>query len=212
MNVRGLVMGRKTALSLILLLSAGVAVPPALRHSLLQGVEVLVLHLFFFVDVAVRPAVEGVDRESLWQARWGKLLMLLLVYLPVYLGRRPPATEWVAAVGLAATVAGAALALRARLRLGKMATPILTTVEGGALCRQGIYRVIRHPIYSGFALAFLGHQVTFIFAPGLVIWLLFIGTFLRNRIAVEEEMLVEQFDEDYRGYRKATWKLFPWIY
>ena len=50
------------------------------------------------------------------------------------------------------------------------------------------------------------------FAPGLVVWLLFIATFLRNRIAVEEEMLVEQFDADYRGYRKTTWKLFPWIY
>jgi protein-S-isoprenylcysteine O-methyltransferase Ste14 len=205
-------MGRKAALALILVLSAGVTVPPAIQSSRLQGIEVVFLHLFFLIDVAVRPAVEGVDRESLWHARWGKLLMLSLVYLPLYLGRRPPSPEWIALAGLAATAAGAALALHARLRLGKMATPVLTTVEGGALCREGIYRVIRHPIYSGFALAFLGHQVTFMFGPGLIVWLLFVATFLRTRIAVEEQMLVEQFGEGYLGYRKMTWKMFPWVY
>jgi protein-S-isoprenylcysteine O-methyltransferase Ste14 len=205
-------MGRKVALSLILSASAAVTTSLTLRSSLLQGVEVFALHLFLLIDVAVRPAIEGVDRESRWHARWGKILMLSLVYLPVYFDGMPPAGPWIVLLGMGVAIFGAALALRARLRLGRMATPILTTVEDAALCREGVYRSVRHPIYSGFSLAFLGHQISFMFIPGLIVWLLFIATFIRKRIEVEEQMLVEQFGGSYVGYQESTWKMFPCIY
>lgn len=205
-------MRRKVALSLVLTASAALTIPFALRASLLEGIEVLALHLFFLVDVAIRPAIEAIGRESAWRSWWGKLVMVSLVYAPIYFDGAPRAMTWMIPVGTAVTIFGAALALHARLRLGRMATPVLTNLADASLCQDGIYRSVRHPIYSGFSLAFLGHQIAFMFMPGLVVWTLFILTFLRPRINLEEQMLVEQFGARYLGYQRSTWKMFPCLY
>jgi protein-S-isoprenylcysteine O-methyltransferase Ste14 len=206
-------MRRKVALSLILTASAAVTVPLTLaRGSRLQGIEVFALHLFFLLDVAVRPAADGVDRESRWRGRWGKGLMLALVYLPVYFDGTPRKVPWMVPLGTAVTILGAALALTARLHLGRRAMPIVATVENATLCKDGLYQSMRHPIYTGFSLAFLGHQMSFMFIPGLIAWGLFLVTFIRARIAVEEQMLIEQFGKSYTDYQQSSWKLFPCIY
>ena len=119
---------------------------------------------------------------------------------------------WIEILALGLTALGTILALWGRLCLGRMATTILTIVEGHSLYNQGPYQFIRHPIYSGFALAFLGHQVAFLFIPGLVLWYLFIAFYLHNRIQVEEEMLAQQFHGDYLEYQKQTWRMFPYVY
>jgi protein-S-isoprenylcysteine O-methyltransferase Ste14 len=205
-------MGRKVALSLILTASAAVTIPLALRASFLQGLETFTLHLFFLIDVAVRPVADGVDRESPWRNRWGKGLMLALVYLPVYFDGTPRKVPWMVPLGTVVTILGAALALMARLHLGRRAIPIVATVENATLCKEGLYQSIRHPIYSGFSLAFLGHQISFMFIPGLIAWMLFIVTFIGARIQLEEQMLVEQFGARYTEYQRGTWKMFPCIY
>jgi protein-S-isoprenylcysteine O-methyltransferase Ste14 len=205
-------MRRKVALSLFLVASASVTIPLTLRSSLLQSLEVLVLHVFFLTDVFIRPAVEGVERESPWWALWGKILMLALVYLPLYGGELLARRPWLEGLGISLTAFGAVLALWGRVCLGRMATPTLTIIEKPSLYTEGLYRCIRHPIYTGFSLAFLGHQVTFLFIPGLVVWLLFLVTFIRHRIQVEEDMLLGQFRDGYFEYQKRTWKLFPYVY
>ena len=205
-------MRRKVALSLFLVASASVTIPLTLRSSILQSLEVLVLHLFFLADVFIRPPVEGVDRESQWRAIWGKILMLALVYLPLS-GMQGSATKsWLEAVGLSLTTFGAILALWGRVCLGRMGTPSLTIISEPSLYTKGLYRFIRHPIYTGFALVFFGHQITFMFMPGLIIWLALLASFIHTRIRVEEEMLVEQFRDGYLEYQKRTWKLFPYVY
>jgi protein-S-isoprenylcysteine O-methyltransferase Ste14 len=73
--------------------------------------------------------------------------------------------------------------------------------------------VIRHPGYAASALhiipyAFSGTD----FAVALLIsglWLYFVSV----RIAVEEEMLVEELGKEYIGYRKQVRaRLFPFVY
>jgi protein-S-isoprenylcysteine O-methyltransferase Ste14 len=205
-------MRRKVALSLFLAVSASLTIAYILGSSMLLAIEVLILHLFFLIDVVIRPPVEGVDREPRWRAVWGKVLMLALVYLPLYDVRGAALRPWFAAMGLGILVCGAILALSGRISLGKMGTPSLTIIVEPRLYTRGIYQFIRHPIYTGFALVFLGHQVTFMCRPGLIIWLVFLVSFIHARIRVEEVMLVEQFRHSYVEYQKGTWKLLPYIY
>ena len=70
------------------------------------------------------------------------------------------------------------------------------------------YRFVRHPLYSGFILAFwatpvmtIGHLVL---AAGMTVYILI-------AIGYEEHDLVETFGDEYRTYRRATGKLIPGI-
>jgi len=205
-------MRRKVALSLFLVMSASAMIAYTLPNSMLLAVEVLILHLFFLVDVIIRPLMEGVDRERRWRAIWGKVLMLALVYVPLYNGQGAVPRPYFAATGLGVLVFGAIVASWGRVCLGRMGTPNLTIMAEPRLYTKGMYRFIRHPIYTGFALVFLGHQITFLCKPGLIIWLVFLVSFIHARIQVEEEMLVEQFRRSYFEYQKGTWKLLPYVY
>jgi protein-S-isoprenylcysteine O-methyltransferase Ste14 len=178
----------------------------------MQTLEVLLLHTFFLIDVFIRPPGEGVDRESQRQAILGKILMLSLLYLPLLNMEISARKPWVAALGIGLTIVGAIVGLWGRASLGRMGTPKVVLIEEPSLYTKGLYRFIRHPIYAGFSLAFLGHQVTFLSIYGLAVWVLFLVTFLRKRMQVEEEMLIEQFQDVYIDYGRSTWKIFPYLY
>jgi len=205
-------MRRNLILSLLIMTSAGVTSSLAVRGSFVQTFEVLLLHAFFLIDVFLRPPSEGVEHESQGQALLGKVLMLSLVYLPLLNIESSAKKPWVGAVGIGLTTIGAIVALWGRASLGRMGTPKVVIIEAPSLYTKGLYQCIRHPIYAGFSLAFLGHQVTFLSISGLAVWGLFLVTFLRKRIQVEEKMLIDQFRDAYLDYRKNTWKIFPYLY
>ena len=77
------------------------------------------------------------------------------------------------------------------------------------LVTDGPYRHIRHPMYSAFFLSAIG--VGFLSANWLVS-ALYLGTLTWmyvRRVASEEEMMIERFDDQYREYMISTGRLMP---
>jgi protein-S-isoprenylcysteine O-methyltransferase Ste14 len=121
-----------------------------------------------------------------------------------------PDNPTVAVAGVALTYAGIALAIWARIILGRNWSATVTIKQDHQLIRSGPYSVVRHPIYSGLLLALLGTaldvgELRALAAVGiaLLIWL------FKSR--TEERFMVEQFGEEYEDYRRHTRALVPFI-
>ena len=100
------------------------------------------------------------------RTRWGRcavvriavvLIVLLLVRAKVFKGHQAVTSDpWLEAIGCVIFVSGLALAVWARLYLGRnWGTPMSEKVDP-ELVTSGPYRRIRHPIYSGIVLAMVG--------------------------------------------------------
>jgi protein-S-isoprenylcysteine O-methyltransferase Ste14 len=79
------------------------------------------------------------------------------------------------------------------------------------LVTNGIYRYVRHPIYLGSIIGAISIPIYALSFTGFLISLLAIPLF-SYRIRIEEEMLVEEFGDEYIKYQEHTRKLFPFIY
>jgi protein-S-isoprenylcysteine O-methyltransferase Ste14 len=79
--------------------------------------------------------------------------------------------------------------------------------DDGALVTGGIYRFVRHPIYSGVLLAALGALVWGASLPHVVGFVALWGVLL-TKVMGEEKMLGEKYS-GYSAYAKATGRFFP---
>jgi protein-S-isoprenylcysteine O-methyltransferase Ste14 len=132
--------------------------------------------------------------------------------LPGWLGRRWAEQSWsLFGVGVTLVAAGLLLAVWARVKLAGNWSGTVTLKEGHEIVRSGPYRWIRHPIYTGLLLAFLGSAVALAQWRGLVAVVLAMGAFLW-RIRLEERRLGAHFGAAYAEYRRTNWAIIPYVY
>ncbi|EJL30542.1 methanethiol S-methyltransferase [Novosphingobium sp. AP12] len=80
-------------------------------------------------------------------------------------------------------------------------------MAGAAVLRQPLfYRMVRHPLYSGFFLAF---WATPLMTAGHLLLAAALSVFMLVAIRLEERDLVDVFGDDYRRYRTTTGMLVP---
>jgi protein-S-isoprenylcysteine O-methyltransferase Ste14 len=78
------------------------------------------------------------------------------------------------------------------------------------LVTTGIYRIVRHPLYSGvvfIAIAYSGWQWSLIHGIGAMVFLIFFDLKARK-----EEIWLKHKFPDYENYQSQVKKLIPWIY
>ena len=123
-----------------------------------------------------------------------------------------PALEQVLTVTAIALIFTAILVIQIAIRtLGKFFDR-LTIKSDHQLITDGIYSLIRHPIYTSYILLFFGFCLMLQSLWGLVLLLVVSVIWFGNRIGIEEQMLGEQFGEKYHSYCGQTKRLFPYIY
>ena len=113
-------------------------------------------------------------------------------------------------IGLLLTLAGATLAIWARVVLGTNWSGLVTVKENHALITNGPYTWVRHPIYSGLLLALLGTALV----QGKVVYLIVISlaaVALWVKLRTEERFMYETFGEEYRYYHQNVKALIPHV-
>ena len=122
-----------------------------------------------------------------------------------------PHTTLVYSIGLALCTLGGLLAIWSRYLLGQNWSGTVQLKQGHELIDSGPYHLIRHPIYSGFLLLFLGNAVMVGDWRGLLAVVIVFVSFWRKS-TLEEKWLTQYFGEVYRAYRQRTKALVPAIF
>lgn len=121
-----------------------------------------------------------------------------------------PQVAGLADLGAAMVVAGLALAVMARIHLGRNWSATVTVKDEHTLIRTGPYRIVRHPIYTGMSLALLGVNVAFADWRTIIATVSIIASFVK-KLSIEERAMAGAFPE-YEAYRRGTWALVPFLY
>jgi len=82
------------------------------------------------------------------------------------------------------------------------------TREKPGVIREGIFGIVRHPIYLSEILFYLSLIIFKISLAALGIWIIAV-LFLHYLSRFEEKLLLDRFDDDYRRYMKDVPMYFP---
>jgi protein-S-isoprenylcysteine O-methyltransferase Ste14 len=181
----------------------------------------LVMRGYFAVGVRragerLLPDQEAVEREGRGTFAARAVGFLLLMAWLVLYALNPPwmralaisLPDWLRWAGFALGLASLGLWTWTQPELGKEWSPQLQLREEHRLVTAGPYAWARHPLYTAMfgwaaSLALLTANWVFVALAALSI----VGTVAR--VAREEEMMLEEFGEEYRTYRQRTGRFFP---
>ncbi|KTD41763.1 methyltransferase family protein [Legionella parisiensis] len=114
-------------------------------------------------------------------------------------------------VGFLLLVIGFLIFIIAVKQLGTAFTPVVTPIKNAQLITSGIYRVVRHPIYTGLVTLAIGWSIfwgspfSFLASLGLII-------FFHFKTKKEEMLLSEKYPEYAKYKAKVKNKIIPFIY
>lgn len=111
--------------------------------------------------------------------------------------------------GVVLILAGGSVAIAGAVALGKNLTPFPKPKDEGQLVRRGIYRWVRHPLYTSLILVSIGWALIWQSWPGFLAAMGLIP-FLVAKSRREEVWLREKFPE-YMDYERHVRRFFPWF-
>jgi protein-S-isoprenylcysteine O-methyltransferase Ste14 len=193
---------------------------PAMFNDLL----VLMLLAFdmytFMMDTLLRPFTQQGERD--WSTKAVGILFILhppLLVIMFYELNLLTSVYFafldsvlVAFTGLIFYIIGAIIALASRIQLGRYGHGMIAIEENHELLTTGLYKTVRHPLYTGGLLGRIGIALTIrSYVTGFLYFLAYFMVF-RARMTIEEELLLAEFGEEYEVYMQQTKRLIPRIY
>jgi protein-S-isoprenylcysteine O-methyltransferase Ste14 len=152
----------------------------------------------------------------------GSLLVLLptifaSVWGAMWFGETHPRTmldgaDWLGVAAVVLMAAGLAIRWTAIYTLGVSFSTNVAIHATQTLRTRGLYRLVRHPSYTGMLLCFAAIGVYERNWVSLAIMLVFPTAALLYRMHVEEIALRGAFGEQYVNYSRTTRRLIPGIY
>jgi protein-S-isoprenylcysteine O-methyltransferase Ste14 len=177
------------------------------------------LLVVIFVPNEGRGYGDGQSKKLVQRQKLTILLLqiapLLIVILSPYFDRNHFLTfnenRLIRFTGLLLTFIGFFLMNWSIIVLGKQFSVNVTIQNDHKLITIGPYNCIRHPRYLGIIIFLTGIPLTFLSIIPLImdVLLLFV---LIWRIKDEEDLMSQEFKDEWSKYRKTTYSLFPFIY
>ena len=113
---------------------------------------------------------------------------------------------------MALMITGLIIRWTAIISLGKAFSVNVAIRDTQTLYKTGLYRLVRHPSYSGMVICFVAIGMIQRNWLGFALVLVPTTAALLYRIHVEEAALNEAFGAQYASYSRTTKRLFPGIY
>ena len=154
---------------------------------------------------------KGGRETALLALAWaGFFIPLIWIASPVFSFAEYPLRAGPLAAGIACFVAGLWLFYRSHADLGTNWSITLEVREQHRLITHGVYRRVRHPMYSALLLYSVGQAFVipnWVAGPS---YLVAFGILYACRVGAEEAMMRDQFGGEYRDYSSRTRRLVPW--
>jgi len=119
-----------------------------------------------------------------------------------------PAIAWLGILPMAAALW---LFRRSHADLGRNWSISLEVREQHALVKSGVYRLVRHPMYSSFFLLGVAQMLLLANWFAGLAGVVGAGILFGFRVRREEQMMLESFGDDYRSYMTHTKRIIPWV-
>ena len=151
-----------------------------------------------------------VARGGLWVLAQVLLMALAFVIAPVTGGGSLiPQYPW-AIAGVVVVLLGVGVTGWGLTSLGEALTSYPQPLSDATLHRQGAYRWMRHPIYTGVMLVAFGWVLWWLSAAG-ALCALALAVFFDRKAAYEETWLRKRY-KNYRDYARRVKKFIPGLY
>ncbi len=115
--------------------------------------------------------------------------------------------KWISMLGIVLCVLGVAISVISVLQLNKNLSPFPVPKPNSKLIINGVYRYVRHPIYSGIILMTFGYGLYSSSTYKIGISVLLCALF-SLKSSYEEQQLMYKFPE-YQDYKAITGRFFP---
>jgi protein-S-isoprenylcysteine O-methyltransferase Ste14 len=120
-------------------------------------------------------------------------------------------TNIVGTTGLLFCIAGAVIAVWSRYLIGRNWSLSVQRKIEHELIQKGMYKIIRHPIYFGFLLLFIGNGIIVgDYRAIIAVFIVFISLWFK--LKKEEKLLLQAFGDDYLNYKLKTKALIPFLF
>jgi protein-S-isoprenylcysteine O-methyltransferase Ste14 len=165
--------------------------------------------------------VKAARRHESPASRAAHLVPLLIAGLLLWIDRIPgggvlferfmPHTYLTYWIGTLILALGLGFSVWARVYLGRNWSATVTVKEDHELIRGGPYARVRHPIYTGLLLGFIGTAIVRGEWRGVLAVVIAFAALWR-KLRLEERWMSETFGEQYRLYRERTAALIPYLF
>lgn len=183
-----------------------------------------IVNVCWGIFAVVWVAASLTNKRSVYRETTGERMRYWIVFIIGILilieGRRLPISinpriiplsltrEWIAVL---LAITGLAFALWARVTLGRNWSGTITFKEKHELIVRGPYRIVRHPIYTALLTMFLGTAIL-IGRIGGVLGLVFIFVSFWIKLRREEELMLQQFPDQYADYQRRVKRIVPFAF
>jgi protein-S-isoprenylcysteine O-methyltransferase Ste14 len=117
--------------------------------------------------------------------------------------------DWAGWLGAALMAAAVFVFWRSQVDLGSNWSPTLRVREGHELVTKGLYRSVRHPMYLS---QWLWSLAQILLLPNWIAGFASLVAFLPLyflRVPKEEQMMLDNFGQEYRDYMQRTGRVLP---
>lgn len=193
-----------------------------LKYAFLAGLILAQVIRWPYRAGAPRPRPQDPDAAS--QVKSYETMLLFLSFLGLYIlplvyifsdwleFANYAFPVWVGVLGILLMLLALYIIWRAHADLNMNEPPLQEGSEGPRLVTGGIYRVLRHPIYTAMFLFAIAQALLIQnWIAGLLAALTFIPVYF-IRVPREEKMMLERFGDQYREYMRHTNRILPKIF